>query len=498
MSILVVTLTLIIGYLAIVFIQKRKAIVQHLRIRRALEQFPCPPKHWLLGNLVLLGKPDERHIQLKEHYVKSFKTCSVYWLSIFPILSINHSKAAKAIIKASVPKGSWIYAWVRPWLGRGLIFENGNRWKRNRRLLTPSFHYERLQSYLTVFNQCTDTIIQKWTERSQNNQSFNEFEDLTLLSFDSLLQCAFSVKIHCQTSGKNHPYVAAIHRLTRLITDRAFTLLHYIEWIYRLSSKGREFSQLCHFVHQFVEEIIEKRKKELENQEQNNRKEHYDFLDVLLTGRDEDGNGLTVQEIRDEVDTFMFAGHDTTASALSWTFYCLAKYPHYQEKVRREVDVFMSHKNDVEWNDLSEMNYTTMCIKEALRLYTVVPVVERRMDQDMIIDGKLVPSGTIINLELYCICHREESWPNPNDYDPDRFSIENINNRDAFEYLPFSAGQRNCIGQQFAMNEIKVVVAKIIHHFYLEIDPNYDVKPYHSIVNQTETGLWIKAKKRYF
>lgn len=500
-SLSVVVATMIASSVLSVFVHYRNCIYRYFRIRSALQKFPGPKPHWLYGNIYQLGKPNENRIKLIHKHVKEYNKCYTYWFGIFPVLICSHHDAAEAVIKASVPKGSWIGNWMRPWLGHGLILASGHHWARNRKLLTSAFHFQNLGSYLKVYNECADILVHKWQDRADSNISFDQHPDIKMLSFDIILQCVFSVKTNCQTNSVQNTYLAAVQELTRLVIDRVLTLHHYVDWLYKLSAKGKRFQQLCNIVHQFADQIIQTRVDQLSKHQDNEiletkHRRRLDFIDILLKARDEDGKGLRLHEIRDEAHTFMFAGYDTTASALGWTLYCLARYSQHQAKVREEIDHIFVDKDDVQWDDLSTLTYTTMCIKESMRLYTTVPSVERKLNQDMVIDDRHVPAGTTVRIYLHALSNREDTWQNPAEFIPERFNTKNSKFRNPYDFMPFSAGHRNCIGKYFAMNEIKVIVAKILRYYELEIDQQRLAKRYHAIVSQPENGLWIKIKKR--
>ena len=202
------------------------------------------------------------------------------------------------------------------------------------------------------------------------------------------------------------------------------------------------------------------------------QRKHLDFLDILLTAKDEEGNGLTDLEIRNEADTFMFEGHDTTTSGMSWTLYCLTKHPEHQEKVREEVRSVLMGREWLESDDLKELKYTQWCIKEAMRLYPPVYNIFRKES------GYHIPKGTAIRMYTFIIHRHPDIWPNPDEFDPLRFHPSNAEGRDLFACMPFSAGHRNCIGQNFAMNEEKSVVhvASIVQRFALSLEEGHKVE----------------------
>ncbi|XP_015472219.1 cytochrome P450 4F4-like [Parus major] len=214
-----------------------------------------------------------------------------------------------------------------------------------------------------------------------------------------------------------------------------------------------------------------------------------------VTPQDEDGHTLSDGDIAAEADTFMFEGHDTTASGLAWLFYNLAGHPEHQERCRQEVQQLLAGRDtaDIEWEDLSRLPFTTMCIKESLRLHPPVTAVSRRCTQDVPLrDGRVIPKGVICLMSIYGTHHNPELWPEPEVFNPLRFSPENSKGRPPASFIPFSSGPRNCIGQSFAMAEMKVVVALTLSRFVLRRDaarPPPRRKP--ELILRAEDGLWL-------
>nr|KAG5687126.1 hypothetical protein BaRGS_034039 [Batillaria attramentaria] len=228
----------------------------------------------------------------------------------------------------------------------------------------------------------------------------------------------------------------------------------------------------------------------------NCKQRYVDFLDILLTAKDEDGEGLTPLEIRDEVDTLLLAGHDTTTSAISWAMFSLAQHPEIQASCQAEVDDLMADRqsDDIVWEDLSKLPYLTMCIKETLRLYSPVTYIQRELTRDTEIDGHTVPAGCIVNIGIYDVHHNRTVWENAMEFQPERFTEENASARSPYAFIPFSAGPRACMGQHFAVNEIKLVLARMLHRFTLVLDPNHKVEK--TIVMKSPTGIRMKTVAR--
>ncbi|NWS50721.1 CP4F4 protein, partial [Probosciger aterrimus] len=210
--------------------------------------------------------------------------------------------------------------------------------------------------------------------------------------------------------------------------------------------------------------------------------------------QDEDGNALSDEDIAAEANTFMFAGHDTTASALAWLLYNLACHQQHQDRCRQEVQELLKGRDveDIAWEDLSRLPFTTMCIKESLRLHPPVTAVSRRCAQDLATrDGRVIPKGVVCLMSIYGTHHNPEMWPDPQVYNPLRFSPENSQGRSPLAFIPFSAGPRNCIGQRFAMAEMKVVVALTVARFRIRPDTERPPRRKPELILRTEDGLWL-------
>lgn len=337
-------------------------------------------------------------------------------------------------------------------------------------------------------------------EKDKNIEMFNV---VTLMTLDSLLKCAFSYNSNCQESTSD--YVSAIVDLSDLIMERRLKMLHHWDWIYWKSEQGKRFKKALSIVHGYTREVVQKRRALISQQKSEfslASSKRKDFVDIILSAEDEDGQGLTDEEILAEANTFMFAGHDTTASAVCWTLYNLACHSHYQEKCRDEVMELIKGRTgqDIDWEDLASLPFTTMCIKESLRLHSPVQAVTRKYTQDMTLPGnRTVPKGAICLVSIYGTHHNPDVWSNPHEFDPMRFDPANREAQSSSAFIPFSAGPRNCIGQKFALAELKVVVALTLLRFRLSpgVNPEggaKDVRRLPQLVLRAEGGLWLQVE----
>ncbi|KAF4517615.1 hypothetical protein B566_EDAN002846 [Ephemera danica] len=322
---------------------------------------------------------------------------------------------------------SFDYAFLSEWLGDGLLISSGAKWHSRRKLLTPAFHFSILEQFVPVFCDKTRIFVSKLGKHVGNPDGVDIVPLITRCNLDIICQTAMGTNIDAQEE-LNSPYVNAITDL----------------------------------------KVIRERREELKNlkpiqniNEENNdvgMKRKIAFLDLLLQVN-EGETPLSDDDIREEVDTFMFEGHDTTAMAISWTLFFIGSHDNIQSRCMEELEaIFFGADRDPNMTDLSNMKYLERVIKESLRLRPSVYMIYRQLKQPLEMGGIEIPISTKINIQIMNIHRNPEVYPDPEKFDPDRFLPENCVGRHPYAYIPFSAGPRNCIGQKFAMLEMKEVM----------------------------------------
>ncbi|KAK3594417.1 hypothetical protein CHS0354_037442 [Potamilus streckersoni] len=475
-------------------------------IKKVFKDVPGPKDtHWLYGNLHLLpGNTGEDFVESNVKTISEFPRYYRMWNGPFNVLLISvHPEITRKILHTSEPKPTSFtggYRFGLPWLGRGLLIAEGERWSQSRRLLTPAFHFDILKPYIDVYNDAANILLEKLHPVAMSGKSFEVFQVVSLCTFDVILRCAFSYSTDCQRKGDTHPYVQAVKDLSDTWSYRGRKPYLYPDIIFYLTSRGRRFKRNCDLVHSVAEDVIKNRRASLDQQEHSttSTRKYLDFLDILLTAKDENGKGMTQLEIRNEVDTFLFEGHDTTASAISWILYSLAKHQDIQEKVLAELDSVLEGRDtdNLQWNDLNKLEYLTMVIKEGMRDHCPVPFIQRQFTKDFELEGKTFPAGTCVSIHMFGLHHNETVWEKPMEFIPERFSKENTAKMDTYQFVPFSAGPRNCIGQHFAMNEEKVILAKLVHRYKFELDPDHRPKKKVATVMRSDNGIMLRISKR--
>uniref|UniRef100_UPI003AAFBC79 cytochrome P450 4F3 n=1 Tax=Centroberyx gerrardi TaxID=166262 RepID=UPI003AAFBC79 len=510
-----VLFAVIVGLVGAVAVWTVRLLVRHAWYTHRLSCFSKPHTHsWLLGHIGQMQSTEEGLHRVDDLVQTYTHSCSWFLGPFYHLVRLFHPDYTKPLLTASASitvKDELFYGILRPWLGQSLLLSNGEEWSRKRRLLTPAFHFDILKNYVAIFNTSTNTLHAKWRRLlAEGRTDIEMFNHVTLMTLDSLLKCAFSHNSNCQEATSE--YVSAIVELSDLITDRRQRVLHQWDWIYWRTQQGQRFKKATSVVHRFTREVVQLRRalisqqRETETQSDSTAapQRKKDFIDIILLEKDDEGRGLTDEEIQAEANTFMFAGHDTTASAICWTLYNLARHAHYQEKCRQEVMELMQGRDgqEVEWDDLSNLPFTTMCIRESLRLHSPVLAVTRQYTQDMALPGdRTVPKGTICLVSIYGTHHNPTVWTNPNEFHPLRFDPANTGGRSSHAFIPFSSGPRNCIGQKFAIAELRVAVALTLLRFRLTLGANPDlgtksggVRRLPQVVLRAEGGLWLRLE----
>ena len=450
-------------------------------------RLPGPSVSWRLRHEVDITNSIKEQVEFKRKYNEKYPQLCRFFIGPFAYLSVSDPDTIKYLIGLKLPKPSLYRTMLGQWIGDGLLVTNGRKWQKHRRLLTPAFHYSILASFLPVYCSATRVMLGLWEELSANGGHVIVQEYTPYLSLDILMQCIGSLETNCQSERDAIQYVNDVNTLTNISILRFINNLYKIDCYFYLTPTGRRYKQACSRSRAYTRDLLNKRRHQLTNDSPRT-----DFLNILLTARDETGVTLSDQEICDEVDTFVFEGHDTTSSAMTWLLYYLALYPEHQETCRNEI-LECFNEDELELNDLSKLGFLDMFIKETLRLRPPVYCVLKQIESPICIGRHLIPSGTIVDIAILSMHTSREVWPDPFKFDPMRFSAEKKIN--PFSYLPFSAGERNCIGQAFAVNELKVVCSLILKKYRLElaeklVEPEIELQK--DILNKLKNPLKLR------
>lgn len=429
-----------------------------------------------------------------------------------PVLAIFKAEAVEDILTSNVILDKGLeYNIIHPWLGTGLLTSTGSKWRSRRRLLTPAFHFRVLEDFLPTINEQSQIFVQNL--RHQGEKGLHDIVPLVkLCTLDIICETIMGYKMNAQTD-QCMDYVQGIQFVGKAFTRRLESPLYWVDAIFRLSSPGRLFFKNVKMLHEFTTKVIRAKKQELlQNPPEDffTKEDDTDmyglksevkrpFLHILLREHLRNPEIFTEENVREEVDTFMFEGHDTTAMGISWALFLIGLYPKCQSRVHSELDsIFGEDKSrPVTMEDLKRMKYLECCLKESQRLYPSVPIISRRCEEDVTVDGRTLPKGSTVQVLIHSLHRNEQVFPKPEEFLPERFSPENSRGRHHFAYIPFSAGPRNCIGQRFAMMELKIVIANVLRNYWLiSLHERDQVLELSEMVLRPKDGLNVKCVPR--
>ncbi|XP_075157456.1 cytochrome P450 4d2-like isoform X2 [Haematobia irritans] len=438
-----------------------------------------------------------------------------FWVFHQMHLRVADPKFVEAILSSQqhITKSSF-YDFLVDWLGRGLLMSNGKKWHSRRKIITPAFHFKILEQFVDIFDQQSAIMVNKLQTKADGKTVVNMFPVVCGMALVSLAEAAMGVKVNAQ-ENPDFEYVKALNYVSMVMSKRFVNPSQRTPLLFRLTSPKvyKETQRCIDVMHKFTTEVIEKRRDALEaalkdgtyqttpsaDDQDYGCKLRMAFLDVLLQSTI-NGEPLSNEDIREEVDTFMFEGHDTTTSAISFALYLIARHPEVQTRLIEEITEIVGKDRNkaVSFRDLQDMKYLECVIKETLRLYPSVPAVGREILEDVVLGGIKIPSQTNIILSFSVIMRDPEYFPDPDAFKPERFFNDGEPGASIspFLFTPFSAGPRNCIGQRFAMLEMKSAISKMLRYYeLLPLGP--EVRRLTNIVMRSKNGANIGLLPRF-
>jgi cytochrome P450 len=359
--------------------------------------------------------------------------------------------------------------------GEGLLTSGGSFWLRQRRLMQPVFHRQRIAAYAKMMTDATARVLDGWQEAAKRGQTLDMRVEMMRLSLDVMARALFTADMTRQADVIGRAVTVEFEYLhTRLNALLDVPLPIPI-------ASNRRFLQARASLDAIVYPLIAERRRSGED--------NGDFLSMLLQVRDEDtGEGMTDLQIRDEVMTFIFAGHETVSTGLTWVWYLLSKHPSAWRRLRAEVEEVLQGRVPTV-DDLARLRYTSMVIDESMRVYPPLWLIARTPLKDDEIAGYHVPKGTFVFCPPYVIHRHPDFWPNPEGFEPERFAPERSTGRHKYAYFPFGNGPRKCIGDYFGLVEMQLVVAMITQRYRLDLVPGHPVVAEPAISLRARDGL---------
>jgi len=348
-------------------------------------------------------------------------------------------------------------------LGEGLFTSEGELWRRQRSIMQPTFTPRAIAHFTDAMLASVEKMMASWQPRIASGKPLNINLEMMRLAMDIIARTMFSIDIGREASSASRAFTYVLEQISKRSMNPLDIPLSVP------TPANKRFLEAIATLDSFIYGIVRRRRVSPGEQD--------DLLSTLLEARDpETGEAMSEKQLRDEVLTIFFAGHETTAQALTWTWYLLAQHPAHEERLHTELEEVLSGRNPVA-ADLSRLVYTENVIQEAMRLYPPVWIYVRQPLGDDELGGYRISKGSMITFSPYITHHHPAFWDHPGRFDPDRFTPERSEGRPKLAYYPFGAGPRICIGNHFAMMEATLAVATIAQRYSLRLVPRQRIKP---------------------
>ncbi len=444
--------------------------------RATPKKFPDGPseglKRWSLGPLN--NNPLEYFTRVARDYgdiaglrVLNFKT-----------IFVNHPDLIEEVLVTNARKYSKgrVLRANRHVFGEGLLTSEGEFWLRQRRLAQPAFHRARIASYAATMVEYAQRMLEGWRD-GEERDAHQEMMRLTLQIVGKTLFDA-DVEGDAQEVGKSLELLLEIGANFR----RAIFVPHWLPTAANFRMK-REIAQIEKIIYRIISE------------RRASGRDAGDLLSMLLAAQDEDGSRMTDRQLRDETITLFLAGHETTASTLSWTWWLLAQNPTAEAKLHAELDAVLGDRAP-SLDDLPKLVYAGQVITESLRLYPAAWGLARLAVEDHEIAGYPVTKGMGVAMAQWVV-HRDPRWYDaPEEFRPKRWENDLMKRLPRFAYFPFGGGPRQCIGNTFAVMEATLILATIARKFHLRLVANHSVTPLASITLRPRHGVRVILEAR--
>jgi cytochrome P450 len=366
---------------------------------------------------------------------------------------------------------------LEPLVGKGLLTNDGESWLRQRRLIQPIFHRQRIAEFGAAMIAATENMLRDWESVARAGRPIDLDREMTRLTLEIVGRSLFSMDLTGQAETVGTAFTA-VNRELALLSAQPFGI-----FAIRMPflPRTRQIMANIRALEQVVARIIADRRAAGGGP--------HDLLAMLMAARDEQtGEAMSDRQLRDEVMTLLLAGHETTSNALCWTFYLLSEHPAVWEELAAEWASTLADRPPAV-DDLPRLPFTRMVLEESLRLFPPAHTIARYAVHADEVGGYYVPPKAVLTLSPYLTHRHPDFWPEPDRFDPHRFSQENVASRPRYAYIPFGGGPRQCIGNNFAMTEAQLVLATIGQRFRPRLVPGHPVDPEPLITLRPRYGM---------
>ncbi len=386
------------------------------------------------------------------------------------------------------PKNHLLHKLLEPLLGESIFTSNGCQWRKQRDLMNPAFAHARVGAVFGLMQQATDDMLARFAHLEKPNNVRDMDAEMTFVTADIIFRTIMTTKLEPDAAEKiTAAFTRFQHQSLRITMLRLFNIPLAL-----FGFKERQRKEAAQEIRNTLENLIRPRYDAISA---GDNKQWDDILSTLLVTIDPDTQQrFSFKEIVDQVAMLFLAGHETSASALSWTFYLLAEYPEIQQQAYQEVEAIVG-KRKINKEDIKKFTFITAIFRESLRLYPPVGFMAREASEEVTLRDKIVAKGKTVIVSPWLIHRNKDNWDRPHEFDPQRF-LQQQQTPLKSKYLPFGMGQRVCVGASFAMQEAVLILASFLQQYRVETIAGFQPKPVGRLTIRSENGINVSITKR--
>ena len=359
-------------------------------------------------------------------------------------------------------------------LGEGILTADHEVWRPQRKLIQPLMHTKHIATYADTMGRFGEQLLALWQDGAERDIHADMTQVTMWIIADTMFGTNVSETSAIEAAGHDAQAITVADLMSPIPA-----------W---LAGRDRHSVEINNVLTTLVDRFMGERRAQ-------GNADRYDLLSLLMETRDEDGQPVSDEFVRDNILTLFFAGHETTANTLTWAFYYLDQNPHVAARLQEEVDIVLGGRLPT-LDDLPQLPYTLMVIKETMRIEPTVAAFPRFIMEATELAGYQLKGNSIIFIPPYVLHHDARWWSQPDQFDPTRFSAENEPTIPKYAYLPFGGGPRVCIGNHFALMEAQILLAVIASRYQLHLVPGTPVKPVRHVTSSPENGLPMRLERR--
>ncbi len=372
---------------------------------------------------------------------------------------------------------------IKIFSGLNLFTSDGDYWLRQRRMSQPAFHRRRIDGFGAIMTDAAHRMLDNWKPAIEQGAFIDMHREMMQLTMEVVGRALFSVDL----TGDSKILGKALHTGTDYINYRFNTL--FAPPLFIPTRRNREVKKAISDTRRILQEMIDDRRQTGEQKD--------DLMTMFMEVRDEEtGEGMSDEQLRNELTIMIGAGQETTSHALTWTLYLLSQHPEVEAKLLEEYKLVLDGRTPT-IDDLRSMPYNLMVLQESMRMYPPAWAISTRTAvADDVILGYRIPKGSGVMMMPYALHHDPRFWDAPERFDPERFNEERSEGRHKFQYIPFGAGPRKCIGYMFALIESQLILATLLQKYNFELKPGYKVEMETNFTLRVAGGLPMRVAPR--